>query len=43
MRGGGVQYRVSLCSPDCPETRSGDQAGLEPTEMLLPLVAEGFD
>jgi hypothetical protein len=27
--GGGVQDRVSLCSPGCPGTHSVDQAGLE--------------
>jgi hypothetical protein len=27
--GGGVQDRVSLCSPKCPGTHSVDQAGLE--------------
>ena len=29
--------RVSLCSPGCPETCSVDQAGLELTEIRLPL------
>jgi hypothetical protein len=29
--------RVSLCSPGCPGTHSVDQAGLELTEMHLPL------
>jgi hypothetical protein len=27
--GGGVQDRVSLCSPGCPGTHSVDQAGLK--------------
>ena len=29
--------RVSLCSPGCPGTHSVDQAGLELTEIHLPL------
>jgi hypothetical protein len=29
MSFGGVQDRVSLCSPGCPGTHSVDQAGLE--------------
>ena len=31
------QDRVFLCSPGCPGTRSVDQAGLELTEICLPL------
>ena len=32
------QDRVSLCSPGCPGTHSVDQAGLELTEICLPLL-----
>jgi hypothetical protein len=31
------QDRVSLCSPSCPRTHSVNQAGLELTEIHLPL------
>jgi hypothetical protein len=32
---------VSPCSPGCPGTHSVDQAGLELTEILLPLPLSG--
>jgi len=35
--------RVSLDSPDCPETRSVDQAALELTEIRLTLPPEFWD
>ena len=34
---------VSLCSPGCPRTHFVDQAGLELTEILLPLFLECWD
>ena len=34
------QDRVSLCSPKCPGTHSVDQAGLELTEIHLPLPSK---
>jgi hypothetical protein len=34
------QNRVSLCSPSCPGTCFVDQAGLELTEIHLPLPPE---
>ena len=37
------QDRVSLCSPGCPGTRSVDQAGLELTEIHLPLPPERWE
>jgi hypothetical protein len=37
---GVFQDRVSLCSPGCPGTHSVDQAGLELTEIHLPLPPE---
>lgn len=36
------QNKVSLCSPDGPEIRSVDQAGLKP-EVRLPLCREQQD
>lgn len=33
--GGGIQHRISLCSPVCTETYSVDQAGRE-LHLLLP-------
>jgi hypothetical protein len=35
--------RVSLCSPDCPETHFVDQADLRLTEICLPLPPECWD
>ena len=35
--------RVSLCSPSYARTISVDQAGLELTEICLPLPPEGWD
>ena len=34
---------ASLCSPGCPGTSSVDQAGLELTEICLPLPSECWD
>jgi hypothetical protein len=38
-----VLYRVSLCSPGCLRTCSVDQAGLELTEVRLPLSHKCWD
>ena len=35
--------RISLCSPGCPETHSVDQAGLELTEIHMPLPLKCWD
>lgn len=34
---------VSLCIPRCPETHSGDHAGLELIEISLPLLLKSWD
>ena len=38
-----VGDRVSLCGPGCPGTLSVDQAGLQPTEIHLPLLPKYWD
>jgi hypothetical protein len=38
-----LRHRVSLCSPGCPGTHSVDQAGLELTEIYLPLPPKCWD
>ena len=38
----GLEDRVSLCSLGCPGTHSVDQAGLELTEIHLPLPPLGL-
>jgi hypothetical protein len=39
----GVLRWVSLCNPGCSGTHSVDQAGLELTEVCLPLLPECWD